>query len=672
LKFFKLFTPIKLGQIELKNRIVMPAMHLGYAKNCFVTERLIDFYVERAKGGAGLLLLGGCHVHRLGMGLPSMIGIDDDKYVPGLTDLANQVHEAKPTVKIGAQLYHSGAYSMPFVINDTPVSASAVYSNFSKTTPREMTQDDIKEHQEAFAVAAVRAKDAGYDCAEVCTNAGYLVSQFLSPITNKREDKYGGPTIQDRLTFPIELIEKIRAKVGNFTLGFRISGDDFVPGSNTYKEMREVSKAYEKAGLDFLNVTGGWHETKVPQITSDVPPGAYSYLAANVKEVVSTPVFSSNRINNPILAEEILMADKADCICFGRALISDAYLPNKALKGELRDIRHCVACNQGCFDNVFIAKPIQCLRNPVAGNEKKNALNKLKEKKKVMIIGAGPAGLEAARVAALRGHEVELFDKENAIGGLIDSVYTPPGRREFVRLIDYYDYQIEKFGIKLHLGIDVTEENVDQVNPDVVIFATGTTPITPPIPGIDNENVFLATDILRGNAPLGKNVVIIGGGATGIEVAIYVAKYGALKCDALEFLTFYNCLEPQVALDMLYKGYKKVTVLEMLPKVGAGIGKTTKWVLLGKCDRLGVKIMKNANISKIEKNKITYSLPGQEDLELEQIDTVIIATGVKPNDNLYNKIKSKGKYKCFLIGDAEKPATILEATHRAYRVANKI
>lgn len=657
--------------MDVKNRIVLPAMHLGYCKESRVTDTLIDFYVERAKGGVGLILVGGCYVHKLGGIYPVMISIDDDKYVPGLTDLASKVHDANKDVKIGAQMYHAGAYSYEWGINAQPVAPSAVFSKFSKTTPRALTIDGIKEVQEQFAAAAVRAKDSGFDCVEACTNAGYLVAQFLSPVTNIREDRYGGD-LESRLNFPLELIETVRNKIGNLTFGFRISGDDFVPGCLTYKEYRTVGKAYEKAGLDFLNVTGGWHETKVPQLTTEVPPGAYSYLAENYKNVVDIPVFATNRINDPVLAEHILMADKADCICIGRGLISDPYLPQKVMNGELRAIRHCVACNQGCFDNVFKARPIQCMRNPAAGNEEKYALKPIEEKKKVMIIGAGPGGLEAARVARLRGHDVDLYEKDSKIGGLVNTVYVPPGRGEFSKIIDYYNYQIEKLGINLHLGVNVTEEVIDQVNPDVVIFATGTTPTKPPIPGIDNDNVYLATDILRGDAPLGKNVVIIGGGATGVEVAIYAAKFGAMRPDAFEFLMFYKCLEVEDALEMLHKGNKNVTVLEMLPRAGAGIGKSTKWTLLSKCDKLGVKIITNAKITRIEKDKILYSLPEQEDLELEGVDTFIIAAGVKPSNELFKKVKQARKYKCFIVGDADKPATILEATHRAYRVANKL
>jgi 2,4-dienoyl-CoA reductase (NADPH2) len=672
LKFFKLFSPIKIGEIELKNRIVMPAMHTGYAKDAFVTNRLIDFYIERAKGGAALILIGGCHVSKVAMGLPSMIGICDDKYLPGLIDLTNKVHDAEKSVKLGAQLYHSGRYAFPMIIGEQPISASAVYSKFSKTTPRELSINGIKEVHDQFAAAAVRAKDSGFDCVELCASAGYLVGQFLSPIVNKRTDRYGGD-LESRLNFPLELIETVRGKIGNFTFGFRESGDDFMPGSLTYKDKRKIAREYEKVGLNFINVTGGWHETKVPQITADVPSGAYSYLAENIKNVVSIPIFASNRINDPLLAEEILMADKADCICMGRGLIADPYLPNKAMKGDLRDIRHCVACNQGCFDRIFIPKPIQCLRNAQAGNEKKYELKEIDRTKKVMIIGAGPAGLEAARIAGIRGHTVELFDKADKIGGLIYSVYTPPGRQDFEKMIDYYKYQIEKLGINLQLNINVTEQTIEEVNPDVILFATGATPTKPDIPGINNENVFLATDILEGKAPLGKNVVIIGGGGTGIEVAMYVAKFGALKCDALEFLTFYDCLEPNIALEMLYKGNKKVTVLEMLPRVGSDIGKTTRWTMLGKCTKLGINIITNAKISKIEKDKIFYSLPDQGDLEIDNVDTYIIATGVKPNNQLYDIIKKSGKYKdIYLMGDCKEPATILEAIHRGFRVGNRV
>ncbi len=321
----------------------MAAMNLSLAKNGVTTQKLTDFYVERAKGGAGLIIVGGAYVDLYGKGLPTQMGIDDDSFIPGLQNLTESVHNARDDVMVCCQLYHSGAYSMPQVIGKPPIGPSAVYSNFSKTTPREMTIEDIKIEQQAFADATVRAKKAGFDAVEICSNSGYLMGQFLSPVTNKRTDKYGGD-LENRLRFPLETIELMKSKSDDFIIGYRISGDDFVPGSNPYKEKAVIAEEIGKH-VDYINVTGGWHETKVPQITMDVPPGCYTYLAENVKNHVSVPVFASNRINNAELAEQVLMAGKADAICFGRGLIADPYLPIKAQKGGLCSIQWCIFWN---------------------------------------------------------------------------------------------------------------------------------------------------------------------------------------------------------------------------------------------------------------------------------------------------------------------------------------
>jgi 2,4-dienoyl-CoA reductase (NADPH2) len=670
LKFFKLFTPFKMKDIEVSNRIVMPAMHLNLADNGFITKKLIDFYVERAKGGAGMLIIGGCYVSIYGKGLPSMISIDDDQYIPKLTDLTNAVHQARSDVKICCQLYHGGAYTMPQIIGITPIGPSAVYSKFSKTTPREMTMEDIQREQLAFADATVRAKNAGFDAVEICANAGYLMDQFISPKTNKRTDQYGGD-LENRLRFPIETIELIRSKVENFVVGYRISGDDFVPGSNTYKEKAIVAEELGKY-LDYFNVTGGWHETKTPQLTMDVPEGCYTYLAENIKNHTSIPIFSSNRINNTELAEQVLMAGKADAVCIGRGLIADPYLPMKAKKGELRDIMNCIGCNQGCFDQVFRMMPVTCLRNARAGNEARTELKPMKEKKKVMIVGSGPGGLEAARVAAIRGHEVHIFEKDNKIGGLLNIIWIPPGRNEFKRMIDNYNYWIQKYGIKLHFQQDVTVDLVKNFKPDVIFVATGSNPIKPPIPGIDKANVFWANDVFSGDAPVGKNNVIIGGGATGIELAIYIAKYGALSLEAFDFLTFYKALEPQVALDMMHKGRNKVTVLEMLPKLGSALGRTTKWVLLDKCDALGIRFLTSVKVTEIGENSVNYSDAEGKENAINDVDYIFYATGVEPNDKLYQEIKELGTIKVEKIGDARKPETVMEAVARGYKMGNSI
>lgn len=670
MKFYKLFTPFKIKDMSVSNRIVMPAMHLNLAQNGFITKKLIDFYIERAKGGAGLLIIGGCYVDIYGKGLPSMISIDDDNFLPKLTELTETVHKARDDVKICCQLYHGGAYTFPQIIGRTPIGPSAVYSKFSKTTPREMTFEDIEREQQAFADATVRAKKAGFDAVEICANAGYLMDQFISPKTNKRKDKYGGD-LENRLRFPIETIELMRSKAEDFVIGYRISGDDFVPGSNTYKEKAIIAEELGKY-LDYFNVTGGWHETKTPQLTMDVPEGCYTYLAENIKKRVSIPIFSSNRINTPELAEQVLMAGKADAICIGRGLIADPYLPMKAKKGELRDIMNCIGCNQGCFDQVFRMMPVTCLRNARAGNEARMELKPLKQKKKVMVIGSGPGGLEAARISRIRGHEVHIFEKDDKIGGLINIIWIPPGRNEFKRIIENYTYWIQKHGINVHLQQEVTIDIVKEFNPDVVFVATGSKPIKPPIPGIDRENVFWANDVFSGDAPVGKNNVIIGGGATGVELAIYIAKYGSLSRESFDFLTFYKALEPEVALKMMHDGRNNITVLEQLPKLGSALGKTTKWVLLDKCDALGVKFFTSVKVTEIGENYVNYTDAAGKEQAINDIDMVYYATGVEPNNFLYKEIKQLEGIQVEKIGDARKPDTVMAAVSRGYKMGNSI
>lgn len=669
MKFFKLFEPLKISNITISNRIVMPAMHLNLANNGFITKKLTDFYVERAKGGAGLLVVGGCYVDIYGKGLPSMIAVDDDKYLQKLTEFTEEIHNANEDVKICCQLYHGGAYAFPQIIGRTPIAPSAVYSKFSKTTPKEMTIEDIKREQQAFASATERAKKSGFDAVEICANAGYLMDQFLSPKTNKRTDQYGGD-LENRLRFPIETIELMKSNVEDFVIGYRISGDDFVPGSNTYKEKAIIAEELGKY-LDYFNVTGGWHETKIPQLTMDVPEGCYTYLAENIKKHVSIPIFSSNRINNPELAEQVLMTGKADAICIGRGLIADPYLPMKAEKGELRDIMNCIACNQGCFDNVFRMMPVTCLRNARAGNEARTELKPLKEKKKIMIIGSGPGGLEAARVASIRGHDVHIFEKADKIGGLLNIIWVPPGRNEFKRMIDNYSYWIQKYGIQVYFQHDVSLEKVKEFNPDVVFIATGSKPIIPTIKGIENKNVYWANDVFSGDAPVGKNNVIIGGGATGIELAIFLSKYGSLSKEAFEFLTFYKALESEVALKMLHEGRNQVTVLEMLPKLGTALGKTTKWVLLDKCDALGVKLISGANIQEIGEDYVVYKDAADKEQVINEVDYVYHATGVEPKDSLYKEIKALN-IPVEKIGDVRKPETVMEAVSRGYKIGNTV
>ena len=670
MKFFKLLTPLKLGNIEISNRIVMPAMNATMAVNGIASDRFLNFYAERARGGAGMIIVGGTNVSKLAKGMPSQISIEDDSFIPHLQKITDAVHGARDDAKITCQLYHAGAYSMKMVLGETPIAPSAIMSNFTKDMPREMTMDDIKHEQQAFADAIVRAEKAGFDAVEILAGTGYLMTEFLSPRTNKRTDKYGG-NLENRLRFPLETLELMKSTSANIPMGIRISGDDFLPGSNTYKEKAVIAKEISKF-VDWINVTGGWHETKTPQITMDVPEGCYTYLAENVKKNVSVPVFASNRINNVVLAEQIVMSGKADAVCIGRGLIADPYLPMKAQKGEIQDIMACVGCNQGCMDGAMKMKPLACLRNARAGFEAKTELNPADQKKKVMIIGSGPAGLETARVAAMRGHEVHLFEKNDQIGGLLNVIWKPPGRNEFKRIIDNYNYWILKHGINVHLDQEVTVDIIKEFNADKVIVATGTTPIKPDIPGIDRDNVFFANDVFTGDAPVGRNNVIIGGGATGIELAIYLAKYGQMSLEAFDFLTQYHALEPDVALGMIHNGRNKVTVLEQLPRLGSALGKTTKWVLLDRCDALGVNKITNAKVTEIGENYVNYSDAQENEHVINDVDYVFYSTGVKSNNTLFKAVKGLGNIDVDVIGDAKKPLTLLDGISKGYKVGNSI
>ncbi len=675
MKYLKLFTPLKVGKLTLPNRIVMPAMHLNLADNRYATQELADFYVARAKGECGFICVGGCSVDNYGQGGPFMISLEFDKYIPKLTDFTTQVHDAWNEAKVCAQLYHSGGYSFPELIGEQPISSSERYSRFSKSTSRPMTHKEIKQEQTAFAKAALRAKKAGFDAVEICGSAGYLMDQFLSPLVNQRTDEYGG-SLDNRLRFPVETIKLIKEYVGDdYVVGMRMAGEDYMgPESNTYQIKPPIAKAYEEAGIDYINVTGGWHEARVPQLISNVPEGCYRYLAENIKKSVSVPVFASNRLQNPDLAEKTLQADMADAICIGRGLIADPELPKKVHTGDLHDIMHCVGCNQGCFDSVFYLKSITCLRNARAANERKTRLKPLKEKKKVMIVGAGPAGLEAARVAAIRGHDVHLFEQEADVGGLLDIISRPPGREDFKKIIEDYNYCIRKYKIDLNLNTKVTIDTVKEFDPDSVLVATGAHPIKPPIKGIDGENVYTAHEALAGKVPIGKNCVIIGGGATGIELALYLAEYGAMRPEVFKFLTFYrqyHGLTVEKALEKMYKGNKKITVLEMLPKAGQSLGKSTKWALLDKCDMLGVKILTSVKVMEIGPNTVQYNDANDHRHVLDNVDAIYYATGVKPNDALYEELKDLG-IESQKIGDARKPETIVEATARAYKIANRI
>ncbi|MGE5840766.1 MAG: FAD-dependent oxidoreductase [Deltaproteobacteria bacterium] len=661
-----LFSPIRINSMMLKNRIVMTAMHLGYTPEGTVTDRLIDFYALRAKGGAGLIIVGGCTIDPWA-GMADMISIMDDSFVPGLERLTRAVK--KSGAKIAAQLYQAGRYAHSSLIGGRkPFSASAVRSRFTGETPRALDLEEIPAVQDRFAEAAFRAKRAGFDGVEILGSAGYLISQFLSPLTNLREDQYGG-SLENRMRFGIEVSEKVRSSVGPaYPILMRLAGNDFMPGSNTNREARIFASELEKVGVDCFNVTGGWHETRVPQLTMHVPRKAYTYLARGIRNAVSVPVIASNRINDPVPAEEILRDGRADLVTMARALLADADLPNKALQGKEQLITHCVACNQGCFDRVFQHEPASCMVNPAAGMETELLMSSALRKKKVLIIGGGIAGMKAAVTASDRGHQVLLVEKSSRLGGQILLNAKIPGREELLLAAEDLERNLRARPMEILLRNEANGDFVRDMAPDALVVATGASPLLPSIPGIDHPNVVLAWDVLAGTVTVGEKVVIVGGNAVGLETALYLASHGTITPEVLHFLMVHKAESPETIEELLNRGDKEVCVVEMTKKLGQDIGNSTRWTVMAELKRLGVKTITGAKA--VEVNDTGLKIQKETREEILSADSVVMATGSKPENTLASLKDLVPEF--YVIGDAKQPRSALEAIKEGFLIGLRI
>jgi 2,4-dienoyl-CoA reductase (NADPH2) len=656
-----LFSPICLGSLELANRIVMPALHLAYTPEGLVNARLLDFYRERAAGGVGLIIVGGCPVDEYAGG-PSMIGIGRDEFLPGLIQLVEAVHGEG--VPIAAQLYHAGRYSRSDEIGRQPLAPSALPSPITRETPREMTGEDITRTIGSFVAAARRARRAGFDAVEISASAGYLLSQFLSSVTNQRDDEYGGDD-DNRMRFPLEVVRAVRAELGpDYPVLVRIAGSDFVEGGNTTREAVIFARRLEQAGVHAIDVTGGWHETSVPQLTMSVPRGAFSYLARAVKEAVRIPIISSNRYNDPLLAERTLHDRVADLIAMGRPLIADPQLPNKARQGRLDEILKCVACNQGCFDSIFLGQPVRCLVNPIAGREALYPrLSATDQPKRVVVVGGGPGGMQAAVTAASRGHQVTLLEKQDRLGGQLNLAAVPPGREELQTLVRTLQGQLTRQGVEVRLNEAADAEKAVRSGPDVVVVATGAAPVVPGIAGADGEQVVRAWDVLAGKVDVGDQVVVLGGGATGCLVALHVARMGTIDAPTFKFLLQNSAENLDTLHHLTTRGTKRVTILEALPRLGTDIGLTTRWTILQDLRRCGVEMIKGAEALRITQQGVVAALDGQE--RLFEADTVILATGVSPVNELYDTLEGQVDH-LYLIGDAKEPRKAIDAIREGF------
>jgi 2,4-dienoyl-CoA reductase-like NADH-dependent reductase (Old Yellow Enzyme family)/thioredoxin reductase len=641
----KLFSPVRIGKLEVKNRIVFPPMVTGHAKpDGKVTEHHINWYEARARGGVGLIIVEFTYVSRWGTAGPDLLAIWHDDLIPGLQKLVERVHAYD--TKIFIQLSHGGRQSSSaFTGGKRPVAPSAIPCPVRGEIPDELTIEMIEEIIEDFSLAARRAKAAGFDGVEIHGAHGYLIAEFTSPYVNKRHDAYGGD-FRGRMKFPLEIIKAVRAQVGwNFPISFRLSANEYVPDGIGVEESKRIARLLGEAGVDCLHVSAGVYESFWSLIRPfGTSEGINASDAAAIKQVVSIPVITVGRIKSPEIAEEILSQGKADMVALGRQLICDPDWPLKAAAGDFDEIRPCIGCTQGCINReIVMGKPASCIYNPAAGMEIEAMIRPAEAKKKVLVIGGGPGGLEAARVSALRGHRVMLFEKSKRLGGRFNLACVAPFKQEFTLAVKWLSDQVRKVGVEVELGVEVTPEVVDKIGPDAVIVATGAAPQMPAIPGIDKQGVVFGEDILAGKTSMGDRVVILGAGGVGTEVADYMAQRG-----------------------------RKVTIVEFLPVVGppTGIPVIVTQLLMPRLGRYGVEIKTGAKVKEIIDGGVLVTQDGKE-LAITGIDQVIVATGVKPVDELAGKLKEKVA-EVYVIGDAKEPRSAFEAVHEGAEAARII
>ncbi|MBK5242774.1 FAD-dependent oxidoreductase [Clostridium sp.] len=652
-----LFTPIKINRLEIKNRIIMSAMHLGYAEKKEVSKKDIEFYRARAKGGAGAIVVV-ASVNDVA-GPPDMHCAGEDKYIEGFKVLSDVMHEYD--TKMFMQLFHSGRNIVSSNIKGKkPLAPSAIASPIYRELPVEMTIDDINSTIDDFGLAALRCKNAGVDGVEISCSAGYLLTQFLSPRTNLRDDQYGGSK-ENRMRFPKQVIKRVREGVGkDYPIILRISASDMIPGGYGIDFMQEFCASIEPGLIDAISVTGGWHESPIPQISAHVPEGGYALFAEAIKRVVKVPVIACNRINNGEIAEKILQKGLAEFVGVARGFLIDAEFANKIRDGK--KIRKCVACNKGCIERVLRGKEVRCAFNPETGNEE--LVIEKGDNKKILIVGAGPAGIQAAKTAALKGHEVVICTNEDKIGGLLSVASKPPYKGGIGELSEVSEEELKELNIEIRFNTMVNEEIIKEINPDYVIIAAGASPIIPKIEGIDENYIYMAGDVLKADRNILEKIrkgktYIIGGGAVGLEVAHYLAEN--IFTDILS-LQYINRYVPSELKSSIYSPLD-ITVVEMQSKVGKDLG-GDKWILLNELKQYGVKIITDAKVLSVADNKI--SMMGKEGEITGKVDNIILAIGYKSNGKELIKHLEDNNIDYTVIGDALEPRNIMEALREGY------
>ena len=629
MKFAHLMQPFRLKNITLNNRIVMaPMLSRLCDPDGIVSQKLIDYYAERARGGAGLVIVEYCYTDtKESKANQGQLGIYSDQLIAGLGDLAEAIQEWG--AKAILQVCHAGRSTSSRYMGRQPIAPSPVPS-YTGEMAREMTLEEIEATIESFAEAARRAKTAGFDGIELHGTHGYLMAQFLSPYTNHRTDIYG----QDRGLFALQTLDRVRSKVGSeYLVGYRMAAEEFIEGGITLTETKAFAKRLEQRGIDYIHVSGGIIE--VGQhfvIPMYFPKGFLLRLAEGIKQAVKVPIIAVGAIHDPFLAEEALQRKQADLIAMGRGLIADPELPNKIRSGRLEDVRTCLRCNEGCSSRIRQSKTQRCAINAEVGRERSMRIHPASRPKRVCVIGGGPAGMEAARVLALRGHRVTLIEKEKELGGLLLYATVPDFKGELRRFLQYLKTQVKKLGVEVLLERRATLELVRDLKPDSVVLAAGSAMAAPQIPGVQKSFVANALELLSGKFQPGARVVIAGGAAMGCEIAAHLGALG-----------------------------KKVTVVEMLGDLALDLESRSRLALLQLLKERGVETLTSWKLEKIDEGGVLLSDRNSNRREVP-VDSVILALGMASNQDLIQPLRENFQ-EVYLIGDCLEPRKIYQAIH---------
>ncbi|MDH3883074.1 MAG: FAD-dependent oxidoreductase, partial [Desulfobacterales bacterium] len=626
-----LFSPFSIKNIQLKNRIVMPGLaSFLIEEDGSISDATVEHYRRRAAGGPAMIITEAHAVSPEGLVSKHQARIYDDRFIEGLSKIAAVLKSEGSVPAI--QIHHSGRQTSINVIKRKPLAPSSIPCPTIGGEVEPLTTEGIQEIVQKFGAAAKRAKQAGFELIEIHGAHGYLINQFLSKVSNKREDEYGGDIV-GRSRIALEIVETVRMRLGpQFPLSFKISAQEFLPDGLTVPESIKILKLLEKAGIDIVQVSAG-NDITTEWISQPMfmEKACLVESAARVKEALNIPVMTVGRINDPLIANAILEKKQADLVCMGRGLLADPEMPNKAREGRLDEIRTCIACN-ACMESIFRNGRIECLVNPTLGREKEMTLVPTRKPKKIMVVGGGPGGLNVAWVAAKRGHDVHVYEKRGDLGGQLLPGSIPGHKQELRSLIKFQEKQIEKFGVTCHLNHEVTTQDIQALNPDVVVLATGSLPLIPPVDGIDRSVVLTYENVLDGTPPSFKHAVIIGGGATGLELALYLTEYGC-----------------------------RVRVVEMLAEIGEGLETMTKKILLTRLKEHGVKILTETRLVRIEREGAVIARSDDTEILIEA-ERVILATGTRPCNHLYPKVKSLG-YETHRIGDCLETRSAKEAIY---------